>query len=339
VEEIVTVPRATLADLVAHAVAASDTSGFDHDELDLGGPLADIDRFRSGLSVATTQLAEQVQLRIDAADAAIARHATANPGQQADVVIAGLRAVFGEDFVSVPQFTLPATAVSELTNAVAHSTSGGLTKYLTDPPPSGLGRDFPEDDWLHGVARVRSRMHHLENVMLLAGALPGATAPTLTPVQLPHEAGRPWLALDVPSGDDLSGEQLLYTSSLGPAFDPTAPMCGLLVDEWTEVIPARVQTTGVAFHHDRPNAEPPQAWLLAVPAVLGEAWSWDDLVGAVNDTLDSAKFRAIEPVHLDTTPYDALVPATHSAWTYPEISISNNLLRNVAIYDKLAQEH
>ena len=72
--------------------------------------------------------------------------------------------------------------------------------------------------------------------------------------------------------------------------------------------------------------------------MFDEAWSWVDLIGAVNDALDSAKLRAIEPVHLDATPYDALVPATHSAWTYPEISISNNLLRNVKIYDKLIQE-
>ena len=75
-----------------------------------------------------------------------------------------------------------------------------------------------------------------------------------------------------------------------------------------------------------------------MPAVFGETWAWADLVGAVIDALDSAKLRAIEPVHLDATPYDALVPATHSAWTYPEISISNNLLRNVRIYDRLAEE-
>jgi hypothetical protein len=136
----------------------------------------------------------------------------------------------------------------------------------------------------------------------------------------------------------VAGERLLYTSVLGVGFDPTAPVCGLLVDEWTEVIPSQLQTTGVAFHHDRPNAEPPQVWLLAVPAVFGETWTWADFIGAVNDALDSAKLRAIEPVHLDATPYDALVPATHSAWTYPEISISNNLLRNVRIYDRLAEE-
>ena len=337
-EEIATVPRATLADLVADAVAASDTSAFDHDPLDLSVPLADIERFRSALAGAVTQLTEQLQLRIDAADVAAARHAAAAVGEQADIVIAGLRAVFGEDFVSVPQFALPATAAAELANALAHSTSGGLTKHLTDSPPAGSGRDFPEDDWLHGVARVRSRMHHLENIMLLSGALPGATAPTLTPLQLPHEANQPWLALEMPPEFGAPGERLLYTSSLGVGFDPTASMRGLLIDAWTEVIPSRLQTTGVAFHHDRPNAEPPQAWLLAVPAVFGETWAWADFIGAVNDALDSAKLRAIEPVHLDTTAYDALVPVTHSAWTYPEISISNNLLRNVRIYDKLAEE-
>ncbi len=336
--DIIAATRETLADLVDDAVAASDTSAFDHDAFDLSAPLAEIDNFRTGLVASVTRLRALVQQRIDAADEAITAQATAAPGDRADIVIRGLRAVFGDDFVAVPQFTLPAAAVAELTNALAHSTSGGLTKHLTDPLPAGSGRDFPEDDWLHGVARVRGRMHHLENVILLADALPGASAPTLTPLQLPHESGQPWLAMEVPAGHEPSSERLLYTSSLGAGFDPSAPICGLLIDDWTEVIPSRQQTTGVAFHHDRPNAEPPQAWLLAVPAVFGETWSWDDLIGAVIDALDSAKLRAIEPAHLDATPYSAFLPATHSAWTYPEISISNNLLRNVHIYDRLAKE-
>jgi hypothetical protein len=338
-QDIATAPRATLDALVTDALADADTSAFDHDPMDLATTLANIERFRDSLATAATQLAAEVQRRIDAADAAITRHTGAAPGAQANVVVDGLRAVFGDDFVSVPQFTLPAAAVTDLTAALAHSTGGGLTKHLTDPPPTGSGRDFPEDDWLHGVARVRSRMHHFENVLLLCDALPGATAPALTPLQLPHSAGQPWLAMELPDGIEPPGERLLYTAALGPGFDPTVPVCGLLIDEWTEVIPARAQTTGVAFHHDRPNAEPPQAWLLALPAHVGEAWSWDDLVGAVNDALDSAKLRAIEPEHLDSTPYSALLPATHSAWTYPEISIANNLLRNVKIYERLAGEH
>ena len=117
------------------------------------------------------------------------------------------------------------------------------------------------------------------------------------------------------------------------ALDRTAPLCGLLVDEWTEVIPGSRETTGIAFHYDRPNSEPPQAWLLALPAVRNGAWSWDELLDAVNGALDNAKRRAVEPVHVDTTPYSWFLPATASAYTFPEISISNNWLRNVAIYD------
>ncbi len=335
--DIATAPQATLDEFVDDVLAELDTSAFDHDPMVLTTTLDDITLFRESLAARVGLLATEVQDRINALDDAVTRHAAAAPEARADIVAGALRTVFGDDFVSVPQFTLPADAVADLTAALAHSTGGGLTKHLTDLPPAGSGRDFPEDDWLHGVARVRTRMHHLENVLLLCDALPDATAPVLTPLQLPHSAGQPWLALELPTGVTPPGDRLLYTSVLGPGFTP-ATLCGLLIDEWTETIPDRTQTTGVAFHHDRPNAEPPQAWLLALPSSADGSWSWDDLVAAVHDALDSAKLRAVEPEHLDATPYSALLPATHSAWTYPEISISNNLLRNVRIYDRLAGE-
>ena len=44
--------------------------------------------------------------------------------------------------------------------------------------------------------------------------------------------------------------------------------CGLVLDEWTESVPAKQATTGVAFHFNRPNATAPQALLLAVPPVV-----------------------------------------------------------------------
>jgi hypothetical protein len=99
------------------------------------------------------------------------------------------------------------------------------------------------------------------------------------------------------------------------------------------VIPGPTETTGIAFHYDRPNCEPPQSWLLALGARRDGAWTWHELLNAVSDTLDSAKRRTIEPVHLDTTRYAWFLPATNSAYTFPEISISNNLLRNVGIYE------
>ncbi len=331
-DEIATGTRPGLASLVADAVAAASVGAFDADPLDLSGPVAEIDRFRTELAGRVDLLAAEVDKRVTAGEDALTAHDTAAAAARAEVLRGGLRAVLGDDLVVVPSIRLPAAAADELDKAWQHTTSGGLTEHLTDPAPAGSGRDFPEDDWLHGVARVRERMHHLENVVLLSAALPGARTPTLRPLQLPHEDGQPWLALEIPATATVSGERLLYTALQEGTLDPHQPLCGLLVDEWTEVLPARDLTTGVAFHHDRPNAEPPQAWLLALPASFDGAWSWDELVGAVTETLDAAKLRALEPTHLDATPYDALLPATHSAWTFPEISISHNLLRNLGVY-------
>lgn len=331
-DEVATGVRPGLAALVADALAAASIGAFDADPLDLSGQVAEIDRFRTELAGRVDLLKAEVDKRVTAGEGALAAHDTAAAAARAEVLRGGLRALFSDDLVVVPSIQLPTAAADELDKAWQHTTSGGLTKHLTDPAPAGSGRDFPEDDWLHGVARVRERMHHLENIVLLSAAMPGAAAPTVRPLQLPHEDGQPWLAMEVPAMATISRERLLYTALHEGALDPHQPLCGLMVDEWTEVLPARDLTTGVAFHHDRPNAEPPQAWLLALPASFDGAWSWDELVGAVTETLDAAKLRALEPTHLDATPYDALLPATHSAWTFPEISISHNLLRNLDVY-------
>jgi hypothetical protein len=178
-------------------------------------------------------------------------------------------------------------------------------------------------------------MRHWENAILLGEALPGAQPPELTPLQMPYKANDPWLALEYPPGHVIDSDRLLYTVHFAAPFDKTKPVGGLLVDEWTEVIPGTDETTGVAFHFDRPNAEPPQVWLLAMPASVDGAWSWDELLAAVNDALDSARMRLIEPVHIDDTAYSAFLPATVSSYTFPEISISNNWLRNLEIYAKV----
>ena len=46
---------------------------------------------------------------------------------------------------------------------------------------------------------------------------------------------------------------------------------GLLIDDWTEVIPVKDETTGIAFNYNQPNAMPPQAFALAVPPKI--TWS------------------------------------------------------------------
>ena len=80
------------------------------------------------------------------------------------------------------------------------------------------------------------------------------------------QAGAPWLAMQFPPDYVLDSDRLLYTAHYSTPFDKTARQCGLLLDEWTEVIPGTTRTTGITFNFDRPDNEPPQSILLVTPA-------------------------------------------------------------------------
>ena len=244
--------------------------------------------------------------------------------------VAGLQlagsALLGDDIKLIPQFTMNATASAELVNAYAASADGALTQYLIDE----MEYDFPADDWLHGVARVREKMHAWEQAAALAGTL-GGTEPDITPIQLPYQPGEGWLALEFDPTRPPDGERLLYTAHYPPGYvigyDPAAATCGVLVDEWTEVVPVRDETAGLSFHFDRPGSEPPQSWLLVTPAQMQGHWTWSDLLGALHETLDLARLRAVESAHVDTQGYARFLPATTSAVTLYGVSIAANFAR------------
>jgi hypothetical protein len=284
----------------------------------------EVERFRQQLIDTATGLRDEVVKRIAAVNPLLAAAPVSIENAQR-----AAKLLLGDDFQMIPSFILPAVTAADVAQAWAHSDSGDLTRHLIDD----FGRDFPVDDWLHGVARVRDKMRHWENAIFLADAV-GSDAPLLTPIQVPFEAGDAWLAMEVPPpakpGERaIQRDRLLYTAHFAVAFDPAKAIAGLLVDEWSEVIPEETETTGVAFHYDRPNSEPPQCWLMVMPAVMDGAWSWEELRDAVTGTLDAARQRAIEPDHIAGTDYSWLLPATYAAYTFPEISISNYLMRNI----------
>jgi hypothetical protein len=182
---------------------------------------------------------------------------------------------------------------------------------------------FPVDEWLYTCARVREPMQRWERIVMLTGAL-GVTEPVLTPLQLPYRENDRWLASKIPPDYPADGERLLYTACFSRPYAVDQRQCGLLFDEWTEVIPlaelvagetSRVpkQTTGIAFHFDRPNAQPPQTMLLVTPTATRGTWQWNDLLDAVNETIDLARVRGVEPAQVDATPYAIFLPATTTA--------------------------
>jgi len=307
---------ATLSGLLA-AAGAMDNSAFDAEAFDFIPEKQRIIRLADDLRARSAALKSAIQQRLDSAAAHIAAsQAAADASSRVQALLEAGKALLGEDFRMFPAFSLRSDHANEWANA--WNDRAALLAFATAETP------FPVDDWLYGVARVREKMRHYENVLLLSDAL-DAQSPELTPLQFPYQISNyHWLAVAFPAGLELPTETLLYTAHYAQQFNSAARQCGALVEEWTEVIPGNTETAGLAFHYDRPNNEAPQTWLLATPANFANGWQWNDLVDAVHEALDAAQLRAVEPSFLENTYYAPFLPATVSAAAAREVSIIAN---------------
>jgi hypothetical protein len=213
------------------------------------------------------------------------------------------QAIFGPSFNLIPTFHFKNRA--ELAAAASFrdaSPPDNLTRYHKDNPLIG-------EEWLQGAARVQPGLSTLETITILGENFANPRIQQ-KPLQLPFRKTDHWVAVEypetfLPEGEYLSIFQVLPASG----FLPAALQCGLLVDEWVEVIPSRAETTGVAFHFNQPNSEPPQVCLLAVTPEITGNWTWEKLVGILQDTFERAQRRAVEPDQLGQTAYGHLLPA------------------------------
>ncbi|BDU21726.1 hypothetical protein [Dyella sp. GSA-30] len=313
----------------ANAVTALEPTVAQHDAtpLDISDQQAAITNLRVTIVSRITAVAKDLTTRITAATTIVGNPPTDSSQSRVQQLLAAAKQVLGDEAQIVPRFVLSDAHGTEFNNAWTGSSS-----LLTDV--LAKGRQFPVDDWLYGVARVRSKLGAWENLAVLSEAF-GAAAPALVPLQLPFTADDRWMALEFDAVAAGQGDHLLYTAHFAAPFDPGADQCGLLIDEWLELVPASDVLSGLTFHFERPNSQPPQAALLVLPSVLRGHWQWDDLVGALNDTLDAAKARAVEPAQIDTTDYASFLPATMMAVTLYQITIATNLALNNNIYARM----
>jgi hypothetical protein len=321
--------RTTVAGLLADADALLPADAFDLEPIDFAAAEDEAVRFAQDCAAVGGAVKAELDRRVAAGGDLLAEAAGAGaPDARAAALVAAAKALLGEDFVIVPEFALRADQGAEVTNALTAGEDGTLLTYL-----AANEVDFPVDTWLYGAARVREKLRAWEAVVMYSAAV-GRPEPGLTPLQLPYRDDDRWLALEFPPAVDLGTERLLYTAHFATPFDAGEPQCGLLLDEWSEVIPAADADTGLAFHCDRPNSEASQAMLLVTPTAFTGGWRWDDLVDALIETLELAKLRAVEPVHVDASPYAPLLPATVMAMTVRQLTISANLAinNNLAVF-------
>ncbi|HEX2188734.1 MAG TPA: hypothetical protein VHG51_07525, partial [Longimicrobiaceae bacterium] len=192
-----------------------------------------------------------------------------------------LQVLFGGGFRAVAP--LVAAPRPELAAALADSL------FLQDGDP------LAAETWLQRASRVRAGAGRLHTARTYAEAIRFGGAAPLRVAQLPYPAAERgqvrWLGLE---GDaNATGTRLSLVVD-GPV-DPQAPLAGLVVDEWVEVVPGAEETTGLAVHFDAPNARPPQAILIAVPADGAAQWTGDALLETLEEALDLALVRAVDP--------------------------------------------
>lgn len=182
------------------------------------------------------------------------------------------------------------------------------------------------EDWLFTASLVRPGAERLQHARVLASAT-AAPLEDLRVLQWPATA-KSWIAEPPPAGEDWNDDRIAIVLQPAMPLDLAQPLVGLVIDEWTELLPRVSETTGIAFNYDAPNAEPPQALLLAVSARSfnnNGRWQWRELVGCVEQAFDLARLRAVGPDELRKTPLDIVLPATMMAESAAPVTVSTSL--------------
>lgn len=245
-------------------------------------------------------LAALAQQRLAKAHELLVRiESTSTAGARVELASQVLATVFGGQFVSVPRL-MPAPAGEQdlWTDAVG---PGGVTAQA--------GAQIRP--WLQRAGALRKPTADYAETLLVREAL--GRAPRLRVVQSPAGAFGRWAALpfegDPPTVPLASMVVEVVAAAGGAEPSLSGALAGLVVDQWTEVVPRRlkktdlaqpdapptfadVASTAVAINANGPGARAPQAILLALSAD-GAAWDDQRLVDVLDETLALARMRTL----------------------------------------------
>ena len=225
------------------------------------------------------------------------------------------RAVLGGDFTAVPLFLAPPEARLELASALS-------PPIETDP--------LVIESWFQPLAKVRRALGPVSMLALYEEWLHERLL-GFVPIQLPVEPGARWVGAEF--GASVRADDVVSIAACGAKPDFASPLSGLMLDEWTELVPGTTETTGIALNINRPNAVAPQALLLAVAPRQTGHWSLADLVAVLRDTLARAKLRAVEPEHV-VYPYASVLPAVTTAFNHTSLVASAKFATKATVIAK-----
>jgi hypothetical protein len=230
-----------------------------------------------------------------------------------------LQALFGKSFIAIPRFR-PAAP-----DLFGHA-------LQTEPDFDGRS-DADIEGWLALLARVREPIAAWRQLVIyqrVFGRL--QQRPRITQLPLVKDPLAKWAAL--PHGAaERPPSGLVSIAFVGDSVPQAgAAWSCLLLDSWPELIPNAEEDAGIAFHHDAPGAQAPQAILLAVPPPGHERWSFDLLEASLLHTLELARIRAVDLSQLPSL--GQLLPTAFLAANPAKATIATSfagLLKNDAV--------
>ena len=229
-----------------------------------------------GVLLGASPTIEQQDALLAAIESRLAGAMTGTPRER-------LRALFGGDLPGVVAFTPRDPAM--------------LVTATSPPPASLLGTDaLAPQAWLDAVGRNHPQVASLAEV-LLRREIAGATGSMhLLIAQAPWTNGDRWIATSFTGASRRPPAGRLSVLMHAPAgFTAAQPVGGLLIDAWTETVPAATRDTAMALRFNNASTRAPQAILLAVHPNPAQPWSTTTLVDVLSETLMLTRLRAQPP--------------------------------------------
>jgi len=178
--------------------------------------------------------------------------------------------------------------------------------------------------WVQGVAQVNEATESFEDFQMEIQTWKDGTSDWNYQLLqfLPNDTSFPWIALnknEIAKIDGILIEKVHYPrGAFGiVAYCPKGKDLqnikgGLLIDQFSELIPEKEVSTAVSFQYDAPNTEPPQTLLLAVPdKTMGDVWKEEYLKDMVVEAVDLAKIRMVDVDAMHYGEVGFLFPATY----------------------------
>ena len=176
--------------------------------------------------------------------------------------------------------------------------------------------DLMITDWLDGLHHVRPSVGTFRWVRLLTERQSTSQSKPMKIWQLPYVNDDRWLGArhKTPQFGNKISVVAEFDGDVNQLKGPNE-FCGLVFDDWVETIPYPEETTGISLNYNKPNAEPPQALLLAIRSVLPSVgsptsgWTLLEVIRAVMYALKLGAIRGVHPDELSQGRWNRFLPA------------------------------